>query len=83
MSPVFKRENGYTFKIFSNEEERMHIHVINGDNEAKYWLEPKIELANNYGFSQHELNNIRKKVEQYGDDFKESFRRHIGKRIND
>jgi len=46
-------------------------------------LNPKIELANNYGFSQHELNNIRKIVEQYGDDFKESFRRHIGKRIND
>ena len=59
------------------------IHVINGDNEAKYWLESKIELANNYGFSQHELNNIRKIVEQYGDDFKESYHRHIGKRIND
>lgn len=25
MSPVFKRENEYTFKIYSNEEERMHI----------------------------------------------------------
>ena len=28
MSPVFGRESGYTFKIFSNEEERMHIHVV-------------------------------------------------------
>ncbi len=25
MSPVFKREKGYTFKIFSNEEERKHV----------------------------------------------------------
>ncbi len=36
MSPVFKRENGYVFKIFSNEEERMHIHVIRANCEAKY-----------------------------------------------
>lgn len=34
MSPVFKRENGYVFKIFSNEEERMHIHVIRANCEA-------------------------------------------------
>ncbi len=83
MSPVFRREKGYTFKIFSNEEERMHIHVVKGDNEAKFWLEPEIELATNYGFSEHELNDIRKKVEQYGNDFKDLYRRHIGKRIDD
>ena len=75
MSPVFKREKGYVFKIFSNEEERMHIHVVNGDNEAKYWLEPNIELANNFGFSQHELNNIQKIVEQYGNDYFLSYNR--------
>ena len=28
MSPVFRRESEYTFKIYSNEEERMHIHVL-------------------------------------------------------
>ena len=38
MSPVFRRESEYTFKIYSNEEERMHIHVIHGTHEAKYWL---------------------------------------------
>ena len=51
MSPIFRREEGYCFKIFSNEEERKHIHVIKAENEAKYWLEPQIELAENYGFS--------------------------------
>lgn len=34
MSPVFGRESGYVFKIFSNEEERMHIHVLGDGNEA-------------------------------------------------
>ena len=45
MSPVFRRESEYTFKIFSNEEERMHIHVLYDRQEAKFWLEPEVELA--------------------------------------
>jgi len=60
MSPVFKRENEYTFKIYSNEEERLHIHVTHERREAKYWLEPEVELAKNTGFSEHELNRIKK-----------------------
>ena len=28
MSPVFRHESEYVFKIFSNEEERMHIKKI-------------------------------------------------------
>ena len=47
MSPVFHRESSYSFKIFSNEELRMHIHVIRDDKEAKFWLEPEVELAEN------------------------------------
>ena len=50
MSPVFGRESGYTFKIFSNEEERMHVHVVYERNEAKFWLEPRVELAKNSSF---------------------------------
>ena len=34
MSPVFGRESSYVFKIFSNEEERMHIHVLVDGHEA-------------------------------------------------
>ena len=29
----------------------MHVHIYCGDGEAKYWLEPEIELARNYGLS--------------------------------
>lgn len=45
MSPKFKEINGFVFKIYSNEEKRMHIHVVKAENEAKYWLEPNIELS--------------------------------------
>ena len=83
MSPVFRRESEYTFKIYSNEEERLHIHVVRDRCEAKYWLEPEIELAKNTGFSEHELNRIKKLVEKYADRFKEQFRQHVGKRIDD
>ena len=71
------------FKIFSNEEERMHIHVMGDNNEAKFWLEPRVELAKNSGFSKHELNNIQKIVEKNAEQFKEQYKEHIGKRIDD
>ncbi len=60
MSPKFKEINGFVFKIYSNEEKRMHIHVVKAENEAKYWLEPNIELAENFGFNTKELSFIEK-----------------------
>ena len=83
MSPVFSRESGYVFKIFSNEEERMHIHVVHERQEAKFWLEPQVELAKNSGFSEHELNTIRKIVERNAERFKEQYKQHVGKRLDD
>lgn len=83
MSPKFKQENGYTFKIYSNEEERKHIHVVKAECEAKFWLEPVVELAENYGFSNKDINRITQTVERYADEFKQQFARHIGKRVDD
>lgn len=83
MSPTFRKEDGYNFKIYSNEEERKHIHVIKAEYEAKFWLEPTIELAENYGFSSKDLKKITQLLQQYGDEFKQRFTEHIGKRIND
>ena len=83
MSPVFRSESEYTFKIYSNEEVRMHIHVLYNGKEAKYWLEPQVELAKNTGIPEHKLNEIKKIVEKYADNFKEQFRQHICKRIDD
>lgn len=83
MSPKFKGQNGFVFKIYSNEEERMHIHVLKAENEAQYWLEPKIELAENFGFKGKELNYIEKILKENGDDFKIKFARHTGKRLDD
>lgn len=83
MSPTFKEINGFVFKIYSNEELRMHIHVVKAENEPKYWLEPDIELAENFGFSSKELSFIEKILKENGDDFKIKFARHTGKRLDD
>lgn len=83
MSPVFKREDDFCFKIYSNEELRKHIHVIKAECEAKFWLEPTVELAENFGFKPKELKKINQMLEQYGDDFKRQFTEHISKRIDD
>ena len=83
MSPTFRNEKGYKFKIYSNEEERMHIHVVKEDCEAKFWLEPEIEIAYKGDFSQHEINKIQNIVELHADYFKKQFQLHIGGRIDD
>jgi hypothetical protein len=52
-------------------------------HEAKFWLEPKIELAKNKGFSEIELNEIYKIIKKNEKRFREQYQQHIGKRIDD
>jgi hypothetical protein len=37
--------------FFSREERRVHVHVAHPDGEAKFWLDPAIELAAAVGLS--------------------------------
>ena len=83
MSPKFLCENGYIFKIYSNEEERVHILVVKAEKEAKFWLEPNIELAENFGFNSKEIKVITQMIDTYGDEFRQKYKQYISKRIND
>ena len=58
-------------------------HIVKAENEAKYWLEPDIELAENFGFSNKELGFIEKILKEYANEFKIKFARHTGKRLDD
>jgi hypothetical protein len=51
VSPTILREGGFRFYFFSREESRMHVHVHHSDGEAKFWLEPQIEVATSHGLS--------------------------------
>ena len=61
----------------------MHIHVVKDENEAKIWLEPKVEVAYKGDFSQHEINQIQQIVEEDADYLKQQYKLHIGGRIDD
>ncbi len=43
----------------------MHVHVISGGAEAKFWLEPEIELAKNYRYSRKQLKEIESLIEDH------------------
>lgn len=77
MSPTIFRYRNYRFYFFSREETRMHVHVISPDGEAKYWIEPKIELALNKGLSATELNELLHIVEERQNEIRDSWNKHF------
>lgn len=79
MSPTVFRENGYRFFFFSREEDRMHVHVISGVGEAKFWLEPEIELAKNYNFSRKQLKEIESLVEAHNNELIGAWQQHFSR----
>lgn len=77
MSPTVFRERGYRFFFFSREEERIHVHIYCGDGEAKFWLEPQIELARNYRLSRSRLREIEQMIEEHYDELKTAWKDHF------
>ena len=77
MSPTVFRERGYRFFFFSREEERKHVHIIASDGEAKYWLEPEIELARYYRFSRRQLKDIETLIKGHYDELIGAWRQHF------
>ncbi len=77
MSPTILHKKGYRFFFFSREESRMHVHVYSADGEAKYWLEPEIELARNYRLSREKLKQIEKMVEEHYDEITSAWKKHF------
>ena len=56
MSPTVFRSEGLRFFFFSREEPRLHVHVEGSKGEAKFWLDPELELAQNEGLTKAELS---------------------------
>jgi hypothetical protein len=78
MSPTVFCEAGFRFYFFSREEPRMHVHVHCADGEAKFWLEPELELAQNFGMSARQLRAARNLVEARADDIRSAWHQHFG-----
>jgi hypothetical protein len=63
--------------LLLEEESRMHVHVLSPDGEAKFWLEPDIELAVAKGLSSHALSEIRDIIEQRREEIRHAWHRHF------
>ncbi len=65
MSPTVFRHRNARFYFFTREEPRMHIHVQTPEGEAKFWMEPEIELAKTIKLKPKELGRLKKIVEEH------------------
>jgi hypothetical protein len=77
VSPTVFREGAYRFFFFSREERRAHIHVNHPTGEAKFWLDPTIELAVNYGLTAQRLAKALRLIEEHEDEIRATWRRHF------
>ncbi len=78
MSPTVFREKGYRFFFFSREEARMHVHVLSAKGEAKFWLEPRIEMAKNQGYNLLQLHEIATLIEEHHHELVDAWKHHFG-----
>lgn len=79
MSPTIFREDGFRFFFFSREEPRMHVHVHCADGEAKFWLEPRIELAQNYRLNDRQLRAAEDLIRKHENDIRAAWNKHFGR----
>jgi hypothetical protein len=78
MSPTVFRSGGFRFYFFSREEVRPHVHVHSSRGEAKFWIDPEIKLAQNYGLTQRELKTVERLIEEHEDEIRKAWQKHFG-----
>jgi hypothetical protein len=77
MSPTVFREAGFRFYFFSREEPRMHIHVQSSNGEAKFWLDPDIQIAQKHGRSMKELNEADGLIKEHQDEIQTAWHQRL------
>lgn len=79
LTPTIFRERGFRFYFFSREEPRMHVHVACGSGKAKFWLEPEIRLAQNFGLDRQQLKTIESLIEAHDREIRQAWYEHLGR----
>lgn len=78
MSPTVFREGPFRFFFFSREERRIHVHVQSADGEAKFWMEPEIELARTHGLSEPDLSRVVELIVEHEQEIRDAWSSHFG-----
>jgi len=79
MSPTVFRRGGFRFYFFSREELRIHVHVHHVEGEAKFWLEPEIELAQNHGLDRRRITAALTLIRRHEDEIRSAWEAHFGR----
>ena len=59
MTPTLLRAGPYRIYMYSHDcDEPRHVHVDRENRSAKFWLDPVVTLAANYGYNRAELRRI-------------------------
>lgn len=77
--PLVKIIGPYEFRFYSRGEanEPKHIHVRRGNLSAKFWLSQPVRLARAGRFREHELNDLRRLVEENRAEFVEAWNEYF------
>ncbi|RIL08896.1 MAG: hypothetical protein DCC75_07800 [Proteobacteria bacterium] len=78
--PVVFYFKGHKFFFFSNEgdpREPIHVHVRKDRKLAKFWLKPNVQVAESFGFSARELNQIAKIIDNRRAEIEEAWNEHF------
>lgn len=57
----------------------MHVHVQHATGEAKFWLDPTIELAQNYGLSSTRLSTALRLIQEHENEIRAAWQQHFGR----
>lgn len=55
----------------------MHVHVYCERGEAKFWLEPRIELAQNHGIPARDLRIVEDLIEDHVNEIRKAWKKHF------
>jgi hypothetical protein len=78
LSPTVFREGEFRFFFFSREESPRHVHVSHPDGEAKFWLEPTVELARNIGLGSAKMKEAERLIKSRKKEIIDAWNNHFG-----
>jgi hypothetical protein len=53
------------------------VHVYSPDGEAKFWLEPGVEVARNYRLSKSQMTEIEAVIRERKDEIRDAWEKHF------
>jgi hypothetical protein len=56
----------------------LYVNALSTDGEAKFWVEPSIELANNYGLSDHDVREALRLIVEHENEIRAAWNAHFG-----